>query len=86
MSSVAGQFITSNEFRTLYGSAQTQNELLNAFYRNVLDRAPDTQGFNFWVNALNNGLSSNDLLVSFSESNENVANLSSVVNQGIWMG
>lgn len=86
LSSVAGQFITSNEFRTLYGSAQTQNELLNAFYRNVLDRAPDTQGFNFWVNALNNGLSSNDLLVSFSESNENVANLSSVVNQGIWMG
>lgn len=86
LSSVAGQFITSNEFRTLYGNTQTQSELLTAFYRNVLDRAPDTQGFNFWTNALNNGLGTNDLLVAFSESNENVANLASAVNQGIWLG
>lgn len=86
LSSVAGQFMISNEFRTLYGSVQTQSELLTAFYRNVLDRAPDTQGFNYWTNALNNGLSSNDMLVSFSESNENIANLASVMNQGIWLG
>ncbi|BAP45635.1 DUF4214 domain-containing protein [Pseudomonas sp. LJDD11] len=84
--SVANGFMASEEFRTLYGASQTQSELLTAFYRNVLNREPDAGGFNYWINELNSGLSIQGMLVSFSESSENIANLAGNMSQGIWLG
>jgi hypothetical protein len=40
-------------------------------YANVLHRTPDAAGFAVQVNALNSGMSRAQLLVNFSESNEN---------------
>lgn len=86
LSSVASGFMASREFNALYGTNQTQSEMLSTFYRNVLNREPDSAGFSYWTNELNRGLSTQDMLVSFSESNENIANLASAMNQGLWLG
>ena len=48
------QFGTSTESNTLYGSGTTESFVF-AVYQNVLNRVPDAAGFDFWVNALNNG-------------------------------
>jgi len=47
-------FGTSAESTALYGSGNT-TQFVKAIYQNVLGRAPDTAGSNFWVNALNSG-------------------------------
>lgn len=48
-------FGTSAESRTLYGSGDTSN-FITSIYRNVLNRAPDPEGLQFWVNAVNTGV------------------------------
>lgn len=55
----------------LYGAAPSHAELVTLMYTNTLHRAPDEAGLAFWTNALASGnLSTTDLLVAFSESNE----------------
>jgi hypothetical protein len=52
-------------------------------YNNVLDRDPDQGGYDFWLNALSNGASRETLLIDFSESKENIANVAQLVVNGI---
>jgi citrate synthase len=52
--SVASGFIASNEFKTLYGANPTNYQFVTKLYSNVLGRAPDAGGFNYWVGLLNN--------------------------------
>lgn len=74
LSSVANAFINSSEFKSLYGAAPTDAALLTALYANVLDRAPDASGFAYWLGALQrDAITTADLLVQFSESPENQA-------------
>ncbi|MBV8633180.1 MAG: DUF4214 domain-containing protein, partial [Burkholderiaceae bacterium] len=47
-------FGTSTESKNLYGTANPTS-FVTAVFNNVLGRAPQTAGLNFWVNALNNG-------------------------------
>ena len=47
-------FGISTESNSLYGSGSTESFVF-AIYQNVLNRAPDTDGFNFWVKAINDG-------------------------------
>jgi len=80
---VANAFVHSGEFRTLYGDAPTNGEIITAIYANVLDRAPDQAGFAWWLQALDSGAASvTDLLVGFSESAENQAQLIGALQQG----
>lgn len=84
---VAHNFIVSNEFKTLYGSNPTNGELITAFYRNVLDRAPDQGGYDYWLGLLNNKqITAEQLLINFSESTENIALVASATQNGIWLG
>jgi len=74
---VGARFIDSDEFRLLYGSDPTDFEFLEALYSNVLDRAPDGDGFDWWLGQLesNPDKSRGKVLADFSESPENVANV-----------
>ena len=62
---------TSAEFVSNYGSNLSDREYVQALYVNVLNRAPDEEGFNFWLNELKTGVINRDqLVIAFSESPE----------------
>jgi len=80
---IAKQFMTSAEAIKLYGANPSNEVLVDSVYQNVLHRAPDQAGHDFWLNAMNNGQSNvSDLVLSFADSAENVANLIGVMNNG----
>jgi len=62
--------------------AATLDQLVNAMYANVLQRAADVCGLQFWEPAMHNGLTPAQLLVSFSDSAKNIANITKIIGQG----
>ncbi|HPU54372.1 MAG TPA: DUF4214 domain-containing protein, partial [Burkholderiaceae bacterium] len=96
LQSAATGFIGSAEFRALYGASPTNAEFTRLLYLNVLDREPDAGGYAFWNNALNGtggfdrAASRAEVLVQFSESPENKANVIGVLADGfeyqLWTG
>jgi hypothetical protein len=88
MLDAATGFIGSDEFRGLYGQNPTNQEYTLALYQNVLDRAPDQAGYDYW-NAVLNGdpligqTTREQMLVDFSESLENKANVLPLIDDGI---
>ncbi|MGG7606481.1 DUF4214 domain-containing protein [Massilia sp. BKSP1R2A-1] len=61
---ISATFSTSNEFKAMYAGLDNR-ALVTEIYDNMFARAPDADGLNFWVNALNNGTISFDNAVSF---------------------
>jgi hypothetical protein len=90
LQSVANAFIDSPEFSSLYGRQPSDTIFIDLLYRNVLDRAPEPAGFENWQTALSGGVSRADVLVGFSESAENNANVIHLLVNGIryveWAG
>jgi len=90
LQSVANAFIDSPEFSSLYGRQPSDTAFIDLLYRNVLDRAPEPSGFENWQTALSGGMSRADVLVGFSESAENNANVIHLLVNGIryveWAG
>jgi len=80
---VATGFTNSVEFRNLYGANFSNANLVTGFYQNVLQRAPDQSGFNFWKNALDKSGALPQVLIGFSESPENQAQMIGVIQNGI---
>ena len=77
----ADSFILSDEFITLYQKDSTDSDYIKNLYENVLDRLPDNQGFNYWLNQIEKGYENrSDLLMGFSESLENKAIFSEETN------
>jgi hypothetical protein len=84
LTQVAGGFFASPEFQALYGVNPSNTTLINNFYQNVLHRAPDTDGFNYWFDQLSTGkISAAGALASFSESAENQANVIGAIQNGV---
>ncbi|MFS2138129.1 DUF4214 domain-containing protein [Duganella sp. Dugasp56] len=88
--SIAAGFTGSAEFATRYGANATDETFVTALYNNVLHRDPLPGGFKFWTDALHAGTSRAEVLVGFSESPENIANVSHIIPVGIpytpWVG
>lgn len=83
LESVASGFANSAEFTQRYGST-TDDSFVKNLYQNVLDRAPDQSGLDFWVHELQSGVMNRDqVLVSFSESNENQLAVVGQIQNGI---
>jgi subtilisin-like proprotein convertase family protein/subtilisin family serine protease len=81
---VANGFAQSAEFKKLYGDNPTNADIVDRFYANVLHRAPDAAGADYWTKLLDQHVLTNaDVLMSFSESPENQAALIGVVQNGI---
>jgi hypothetical protein len=89
---VSARFIDSKEFKTLYGDAPSKADFLTKVYTNVLGRAPDQGGYDWWLNAMNTDPSKtfSKVLADFSESAENLAGTAPLVATGIvyepWSG
>lgn len=72
LSTVATGFLSSTEFKTLFGADPANNALVDAFYRNVLGRAGEQAGIAYWLKVLNDNLGTrSDVLVGFTDSPEN---------------
>jgi subtilisin family serine protease len=83
LDSVAQSFVSSAEFKTLFGATPTAEQLVMGMYHNVLHREPDAGGMQFWVDAMHAGKTPAALLEAFSESNENQIALIGVISHGM---
>lgn len=83
LEAVARGFLESAEAIKLYGANPTAEEFVSKLYSNVLHRAPEQAGYDFWVNAIKLGFSRSELLAQFAESAENRAQVIGVIEGGI---
>ena len=83
MVDVAAGFMQSPEFVGLYGTDPTPQTLVTKLYANVLHRAPDPAGYQFWLDILARGTSPAQVLIWFSESAENRAQMAPQVANGV---
>jgi subtilisin-like proprotein convertase family protein len=80
---VTNGFIQSAEFKALYGANPTNADLVNKYYANILHRAPDQAGADYWTKLLDQHVVTNgDVLMNISESAENQAALVGVLQNG----
>ena len=85
LSTVAQGFLGSVEFRERFGDETLENgDFVERLYLNILGRAGDEAGREFWVGLLDAGTSRAEVLVGFSESAENKEGTSALVERGIW--
>ena len=81
---MASEFNSSPEFISLYGANNSNDDYLSLLYNNVLDRDGDTTGHAFWLGHLDAGSVTRErLLIDFSESIENKANVAELIANGI---
>jgi len=88
---VAQAFINSPEFISLYGANPSVANYVNLLYQNVLHRAGETGGVNYWNGQLNNNIFTRaQVLEYFAASPENVAAVAPDIAHGIqyqqWVG
>ncbi|MCX7558415.1 DUF4214 domain-containing protein [Sulfitobacter sp. F26204] len=85
---IAEEFLTSAEFAEAYGQNEAlyDTQFIDLLYENVLDRLPDEAGYAFWQSQAALDLTREQMLVSFSESVENKANVALEISDGIWFG
>ena len=76
-------FVGSIEFQNLYGAQSDNAAIVLGLYHNTLHREPDQEGYNFWLNVLNEHRASvQQVLMGFSESPENQAQVATVIGNG----
>ena len=79
-------FRSSPEFKLKYGAYLTNQEYVNQLYLNVLGRAGEEAGQNYWVNTLEtNKLNQSQVLLGFADSLENKLNTASNIDNGYWV-
>ncbi len=74
MNQMAAQWTTFPEYRAAYGENPTDAELIDGLYQNVLDRAGDAEGIEYWLGRRAQGMSVARLLIAFADSPENLVN------------
>jgi hypothetical protein len=88
LAEAANAFVNSAEFVTKYGANASDAQFVDSLYQNVLHRTPDASGRSFWLDALHT-TSRAGVLVDFSDSAENKAQVSASIQNGIgytpWM-
>ncbi|WP_295997639.1 DUF4214 domain-containing protein [Rugamonas sp.] len=83
MVDAAAGFMMSKEFHDLYGNNPTPDQLIVKLYANVLHRAPEPAGYQFWLTAMANGTTPAQALDYFSDSPENRAQVAAQVANGV---
>jgi hypothetical protein len=69
LDTISEAFAGSSEFQDRYDSLDN-SAYTSLVYNNVLGRAPDQDGLDFWTNSLNAGASRGSMMTGFSESIE----------------
>jgi len=78
---VAQGFVGSSEFAQLFAGVDTKG-FVDRMYQNVLHRAPDAAGEQYWIGQVNQGTSKGQALLGFSDSLENRLNTSQATHDG----
>ncbi|MES2898520.1 MAG: Ig-like domain-containing protein [Pseudomonadota bacterium] len=83
LSVIAAGFVDSLEYKALYGATLSNRELVTKYYTNILGRAPEQGGLDYWTSALDNKLATiPEVLAFISESAENVNLTATVIGNG----
>jgi hypothetical protein len=83
LSAVAQGFVSSQEYRSAYGADPSNRDLVTKYYQNILGRAPEQAGLDYWVSVLDNKYAGvADVLAAISESQENIDGTASVIGNG----
>jgi Ca2+-binding RTX toxin-like protein len=83
---IAGGFLNSPEFKTNVGANLSDAAFVDALYQNVLERPGEQAGLDYWTGLLASGAATrSDVLIGFSESPENVAQLAPAFTDGLWL-
>ncbi|GAB2851331.1 hypothetical protein GCM10027277_19510 [Pseudoduganella ginsengisoli] len=85
LTTVASGFVSSDEFAARYGGANPTNiDFISKLYNNILHRAPEQTGFEYWLDVLTRNLSPRaQVLADFSESSENQAMVIGSITNGV---
>ncbi len=67
---IAAFFATSPEFVATYGPNVSNEAFVRIVYENVLDRAPEADGFQFWLGQVNGGMPRAEMILLISNSPE----------------
>jgi V8-like Glu-specific endopeptidase len=88
---MAGRFLDSPEFTSRFGDddKMSNGTFVTQMYKNVLDRAPEKAGYDYWTSKMDAGMSREQVLLGFSESKENIdhsayLNTMHQVSAGVW--
>ena len=81
---LADQFLSAAEFTQKYGANPTNTAYVTELYTNVLGRAPDQAGLNYWIGEANGGMAHDQLLVAFATSAENLQLIGAHTSAGFW--
>lgn len=81
---IAEGFVKSTEFQQLYAIDESRT-FLDGLYGNVLQREADTAGRSYWHTELERGFTEADMLIAFSEGQENQQNLAPLIDDGFWL-
>jgi hypothetical protein len=82
LQNIAGDFLNSPEFQATYGNV-SDTQFIELLYLNVLHRQGEDAGVQFHLNELASGQTRADVLVHFSESPENQANVIGQIQDGM---
>jgi hypothetical protein len=81
---IARAFVDSEEFVRTYGASTTDAQYVTSLYSNVLHRAPDAAGYAHHMGNLASGaVSREQLLIVFSQSDENIELVSHIMPVGV---
>lgn len=81
---ISSAFIASREFAERYGVDANDEAFIDTLYMNVLGRPADAEGQAYWLNELQTGAHNRaDVLVGFSESQENHTKLLDIIGKAI---
>lgn len=72
-------FVNSTEFSTLF-SINSPEDYVDTLYQNILGREGEAGGISFWLDNLSNGDSFEQVLLGFSDSAENQAEVASLLD------
>ena len=61
---IAQSFFDSDEVTTTYPPSLSTSEFIDQIYDNILNRVPDREGKNYWIEQINNGLAKNDMILA----------------------
>lgn len=81
--SIAQGFIQSKEYQDTYAPGLSSRDLVSKYYQNILHRAPEQGGLDFWSGALDSKAASTaEVLAGISESKENIDGTAAVIGNG----
>jgi hypothetical protein len=80
---VAAGFLASDEYVGRYGANASDSDFIDNLYQNVLHRDAEAGAASYWTNRLAIGVSRAQVMVEFSESAENQAQVIGSIQNGI---